>query len=173
MKHFPHDRNIVTIDKLSFANNCTTFANPISLSVPHIQPVYSPPQSYYVATHLIQSISKENKPLLSCSPSMDLVLAIDLVAPSMGALEPSFPPIDPSECSFYKVVLPSYEDLLEAMTRLSIPSDDASMVLSNDHIFGLDYSTTEPNPNFRFEPNLAIGRSLDMAFTNLLTLPLS
>ena len=40
--HFPHDRNIVTIDQLSFTNNCTTFAHPICLSVPNVQAVSRP-----------------------------------------------------------------------------------------------------------------------------------
>ena len=33
------------------------------------------------------------------------------------------------------------------------------MVLSNDHIIGLDYPAIEPNPNSPSEPNLTIGRS--------------
>ena len=45
------------------------------------------------------------------------------------------------------------------MTSLRIPLDDASMVLSNDHTFGLDYSTTEPSPNFPFDPDLTISKS--------------
>ena len=48
-----HYANIVTIDQLSFTNNCTTFSHPISLSVPHIQVVSSPPHTYYVATRPI------------------------------------------------------------------------------------------------------------------------
>ena len=63
--HFPHDGNMVTIDQLSFTNNCTKFAHPISLSVPNIQAVSPLPQVYYVATHPIQSIANENGPLLS------------------------------------------------------------------------------------------------------------
>lgn len=98
--HFPHDGNMVTIDQLSFTNNCTTFAHPISLSVPKIQAVSPPPQAYYVATCPIKSIANDNGPLLSCSPSMDLVSTTDLVTPMMGALEPSLPPIDPSGYSF-------------------------------------------------------------------------
>ena len=74
-------------------------------------------------------------------------MATDLVTPTMGALEPSLPPIDPSEYPFQDVVLPSDEDLLEARTSLDIPLDVATMVLSNDHFFGLDYPATEPNPN--------------------------
>ena len=51
--HFPHIGNIITNDQLSFTNNCTTFAHPISLSVPNVQAIFSPPHAYYVATHAI------------------------------------------------------------------------------------------------------------------------
>ena len=47
------------------------------------------------------------------------------------------------------------------MTSLVIPLDNVAMVLSNDHIVGLDYPATEPSPNFPFEFDLTIGRSLD------------
>ena len=87
--------------------------------------------------------------------------AIDLVTPTMGELEPSLPPIYPSEYSFQDVVLLSDENLLEDMTSLDIPLEDAAMVVSNDHIFGLDYLATEPNPNFVFESDLTINRPLD------------
>ena len=50
------------------------------------------------------------------------------------------------------------------MTSLEIPLDYVSMVLSNDHIFGLDYPATEPSPNFPSKPDLTIGRSLDIGF---------
>lgn len=82
----------------------------------------------------------------------------------MGALEPSLPPIDPSECSFQDVALHLDEDLLEAMNSLEIPFDDVAMALSNDHIFGLDYPATEPDPNFPFAPDLTIDRSLNIGF---------
>lgn len=95
-------------------------------------------------------VSNENEPLLPCSPSVDLVLTTDLVTHMMEVLEPSLPPIDPSECSFQDVFLPSDEDLLETRSSLNIPWDDASMVLSNDHTIGLDYPTTEPSTNFPF-----------------------
>lgn len=45
------------------------------------------------------------------------------------------------------------------MTSLGIPLDDASMVLSNDYTFGLDYPATKSNPSFTFEFDLTIGRS--------------
>ena len=79
-------------------------------------------------------VANENKPLLSFSPFVDLVLTINLLTFLMGALEPSLPPVDPSEFSFQDIFLLSDEDILEAMTSLDIPLDDVSMVLSNDHI---------------------------------------
>ena len=45
------------------------------------------------------------------------------------------------------------------MNSFEIPLDDVSMVLSNNHIFGLDFPATKPNPNFPFEPDPTIGRS--------------
>lgn len=57
------------------------------------------------------------------------------------------------------VLLPD-EDLPDTRTSLGITSDDVSMVLSNDHIVGLDYPATEPVPNFPSEPDLTIRRSL-------------
>ena len=98
--HFPHNGNIVTIDQLSFVNNYKTFSHLISLHVPNVQVVYPLPQAYYVATRPMHSISNEKDPLLSCSPCLDLVLAIDLVTPSMGALEPNLTHVDPSEFFF-------------------------------------------------------------------------
>ena len=41
--HFPHDKNIVTINQISFTNNCTTFAHPISLSDTNVQEISPPP----------------------------------------------------------------------------------------------------------------------------------
>ena len=92
---------------------------------------------------------------------MDIVLAIDLVTPSMGELEPSLPLVDPSEYSFQDVVLPLDEDILKDMINLDIPLDDVSMVLSNDHIFDLDCPATKPSPNFPSESDLTISRSSD------------
>lgn len=117
---------------------------------------------YYVETYPIELVSNENKPLLSCSLSVDLVSIIDLVTLLMGALELILPPIDPSEFSFQDVVLPSNEYLLEARINLDIPLDDVSIVLSHDHIFEHDYPTTEPNPNWPLDLDLNIDRSLDI-----------
>ena len=116
------------------------------------------PQAYYVAIHPMHSIANENKPLLSCSPFVDLVSTFDVVPPSMGELEPTLPYIDPSEFSFQDV-LPLDEYILEAIVNLDIPSDVFGIVLSNDHIFEQDCPTTEPNPNFPFELDLTICRS--------------
>ena len=87
----------MTIDQLSFTNNCTTSTHPVSLSVPNVQVVSPQPQAYYVATHPKKLVVNENEPLLSCSPSLDPVLAIESVTPTMGVLEPSLPPIYPNE----------------------------------------------------------------------------
>lgn len=54
---------------------------------------------------------------------------------------------------------PSNEDPLEAIVILDIPLDDIAIVLSNDHIFELDYPTTEPSPDFPFELDLTICRA--------------
>lgn len=112
-----------------------------------------------MVTHPIWSIASENEPVVSCSRSLDLVLEIDSVTPTMGALEASLSPIDPSECSLQDVVLPSDEDILEVMNGLDTPLDDVAMVLSNDQIFGLDCPTIEPNPNFPSKYELIDGRS--------------
>jgi hypothetical protein len=47
------------------------------------------------------------------------------------------------------------------MISLGIPLDDVSMVLSNDHIVGLEYPATKTIPNFLSQPDLTMGRSLD------------
>ena len=88
------------IDKLSFNDTCKTFAHPTSLSVPNIQVVFSKPRAYYVASHSRNSIGNEKETLISCSTSLDLDLEVYLISPSIGALEPTLPPIVLSECPF-------------------------------------------------------------------------
>ena len=48
------------------------------------------------------------------------------------------------------------------MVSLDISSDDASIVLSHDHIFELDYPTTKSNPKFPSKSNLINCRSLNI-----------
>jgi hypothetical protein len=67
------------------------------------------------------SNADEKKPLIVFSSSLDLYLTIDMETPSLGTLEFVLPLFDPSESltfySFKSVVLPSDEDLLEAMVE--------------------------------------------------------
>jgi hypothetical protein len=55
------------------------------------------------------------------APSLDLDLVVDMVNHSIGDLEPDLPLVTPTESldmySFQSVVLPSDEDLLEAMVK--------------------------------------------------------
>ena len=127
--HLPNNRNIVTIDQLlSVINNCTIFAHPISLSVPNVQAFSFNPWTHYVASYLRHSISNEKEPLTSCLASLDLDLAVDLVSPSIGALESNLPPIGPSGCSFQDFFLPFDEDLLEDIISVGIPLVSFSIV---------------------------------------------
>jgi hypothetical protein len=75
-----------------------------------------------VALSPMPSISNEKEPLTVCSSSLDLVLTVDMVTPSLGTLEPVLPPVDQSESldmySFQSIILPSDEDLLEAMVKV-------------------------------------------------------
>lgn len=60
--------------------------------------------------------------------------------PLIGTFDLVLPPIGPSECfdiSFHDVVLPSYEDLLEATISGIVPLVDIAIVLSN-HIISLN-----------------------------------
>ena len=118
-------------------------------------------------------MANENGPLLSCSPFMDLVPKTDLVTPMIGALDPSLPPIDPSGCSFQDVVIPSDEDLLEAMTSLDIPS--VMLLWSFLMITWLDWTILQLNPPpiflLRFISPLVDPETV--ALTSLLALSLS
>ena len=116
-----------------------------------------------MATCFMHSLANEKEPLPSCSPSLDLVLKIDLVIPLIGELEFSLPPIDPSECSFLDIILPLDEDILEAMVSHEIPLDNLDIVLSNDHIFVLDCLTIEPILDFPFQPGPTFHRSIEIS----------
>jgi hypothetical protein len=68
------------------------------------------------------STANEKEPLTICSTSLDLDPVVDMVNPSMGVLESDLSPITPIESldihSFQSIVLPSDEDLLEAMVKV-------------------------------------------------------
>ena len=114
---FPHNGSIVTIDHLSFVSpsHSMTADHPTSLNVPVVQVVSTPPQVNYVALSPMPSISNEKEPLFSCSSSLDSSSIVDMVTPSLGALDPNLPPVSLSEfldMSFFQdVVIPSDEDL--------------------------------------------------------------
>jgi hypothetical protein len=72
-----------------------------------------------------------------CSPSLDLVLVVDMVTPSIGTLESILPHVDQSESldmySFQSIILPSDEELLEAMVKVNEHSSlSVSSSLKND-----------------------------------------
>ena len=74
------------------------------------------------------SIVCEKEPFFSCSSSLESNLEIDMVTPSLGSLEPNLTPMSPSEflgmSFFHDVVIPSDDDLLEAMTKIDAPIVD-------------------------------------------------
>ena len=140
----------MTIDEFSFTDNCITFAHPISFSIPSIQADSPKPRAYYVASYPRNPIS--------CSTSLYLDPYFDPVSPSMGALELVLPPMGPSECLIQDVVIPSDEDLLEEMVSVDIPSY-LSIVLSNDHIFELDFIAIDPILDFPFDFDFTINKS--------------
>jgi hypothetical protein len=86
-----------------------------SLIVPHIQVVSPPPQVNYVALSHMPSIANKNRLPNVCSSSLDLVLIVDMINPSIGKLEPVLPPVDQSESldtySFHSIILLSNENL--------------------------------------------------------------
>jgi hypothetical protein len=67
------------------------------LYVPSVRVDSTLPRVNYVASYPRCSISSEREPLQSCFPSRDLVLVIDPLVYPMGAWEPFFPPLGPSD----------------------------------------------------------------------------
>ena len=116
---FPHNGNIVTIDQLSFPSIDLTTNNLTSLNVPHTQVVSTPPWVNYVATGPMFSVTDVSEPLTVCSSSFDLGPVIDMEN-SMGLFERDvlipFESLD--MCSFQRTIIPSDEDLLEAMIEV-------------------------------------------------------
>jgi hypothetical protein len=98
---------MVTIDQLSFVGPDLTINPMTSLNGSYMQSVSPLPQVNYVAL----------SPMTSTSDDLDLV--VDMVISSVGLLEPDLltPIVTLDMCSFQSIVLPSSEDLLEAMTE--------------------------------------------------------
>jgi hypothetical protein len=69
----------------------------------------------------MRSTSNEKEPLSVCSLSLDLYLVVDMVNHSVGDLAPDLHLITPIESldmySFHSVVIPSDENILEAMVK--------------------------------------------------------
>jgi hypothetical protein len=126
---FPHNGSIVTIDQLSFIGPHMMVNHQSSLNGPYMPASSTPPQVNYVATCPMHSTLNEKESL----PSSDLDLVVDMVISSIGILEPDLPtPIMPLDMySFQSVVLPSSEDLLEAMIEVCPLTCIPSRVLSS------------------------------------------
>ena len=100
---FPHDGRVVTVDQLSFID----LAWITSLNGSYMQTVSPLPQVNYVAL----------SPMVSTSDDLDPV--VEMVISSVGLLELDL--LTPEEtlnmCSFWSILLPASEDLLESMTE--------------------------------------------------------
>ena len=111
---FPHNGNIVTVDQLSFPSLVSTTNNMTPLNVPDSKVVSTLPRVNYVATGPMFSVTDVSEPL-----TVDLDPVIDMEN-SMGLLEHDvlipFESLD--MCSFQRTILPSDEDLLEAMIKV-------------------------------------------------------
>jgi len=99
MMCFSHEGRIVTIDQLSFIGPNFTPNQLASINGPYMQMVISPPQINYVATYSMPASTDD--------------LAGDVVHHLLGALE-SHLSIGSFE-TFQRIILPSNENLLEAM----------------------------------------------------------
>jgi hypothetical protein len=106
---FPHNGGIVAIDQLSCVS-LDLSTNPMtSLDGSYQQLVSPPPQVNYVALSPMPLATNED----------DLDPVVDMVISLVGLLEPDLitPITDLDMCSFQRILLPSNEDLLEAMTE--------------------------------------------------------
>ena len=117
--YFPHNGNIVTLDQLSFPSLVSTTSNMTPLNIPVSKVVSTSPWVNYVATGPMISVTDVSEPLTVCSSSFDLDPVIDMEN-SMGLFEREvlipFESLD--MCSFQRTILPSDEDLLEAMIKV-------------------------------------------------------
>jgi hypothetical protein len=99
-----------------------------SLYIPFMQATSASPQVNYVATCPMHS----NPNVKESLPSFDLYSVVDMVISSIGILEPNIPThiAALNMYSFQSVVMPSSEDLLEAMIEVCpltyIPSNALS-----------------------------------------------
>ena len=121
---FLHNGCIVTIDHISFVSPIHSMIvdHLTFLNVPCVQVVTPLPHVNYVELSPMPSIADEKEPLFSCSSYLDSSMVVGMVTPSLEVLEPDLPLISLSEFldmySFQNVILPSDEDLLEAMVKI-------------------------------------------------------
>ena len=116
---FPHNGNIVTIDQLASDNHHpnSTLLQSAPWFVPSVQVDSTPPRVNYVALNPQCSIASKKDPLVYYSPSWDLVPAVDREILPIGTWDPLIPSFDPcSSHDFSELVLPSQEELFEAMS---------------------------------------------------------
>ena len=119
MMSFPQNKNIVTVEPLSFTSLDLTTNNPTPLNIPYTEVVSTLPRVNYVATSPMFSVIDASEPLTVFLTYFDLDPVIDMEN-SMGAFERDvIIPIESLDMSFFqRTVLPSNEDLLEAMIKV-------------------------------------------------------
>ena len=109
----------MTVYQLSFPSLVAATNNMTPLNVPDSKVVFTLPWVNYVATGPMFSVTDVSEPLIVCSSSFDLDPVIDMEN-SMGLFERDvlipFESLD--MCSFQRTILPSDEDLLEAMIKV-------------------------------------------------------
>ena len=90
-----------------------------SLNGSYMQTVSPAPQVNYVALSPMPSAADEDEPLTVSSTSYDLDPVVDMVISSIGIVEHDLliPVVALEMYSFHTIVLPSNENLLEAMTK--------------------------------------------------------
>ena len=92
------------------------------------------------------SIATEKKPLFSCLPSRDLVLAVDQVSHLIQTVGPNLHSINPFEsldmCSISDDILPLDEVYLESLIQSNLLLDVGSVV-------------TKSNPDLSSKPDLS------------------
>jgi hypothetical protein len=119
--HFPHNRNIVTIDHISSVSPNMTTDHPTSLNFPYMKLISLPQQVNYVVSSPMPSTTNDNDPLNVCSTYLDSHLIVYVVNSSIEDLEPDISLVTPIESLdihfFQSIVLPSNEDLLESMVK--------------------------------------------------------
>ena len=100
----------------------------------------------YVASCPLRSIATKKKPLFSCLPSRDLVLAVERVSHPIQTVGPNLHSVNPFEsldmCPISEDLLPLDEIFLESLIQSDLLLDVGSVV-------------TKSNPDFPSNPDLS------------------